>query len=138
MGIEYLFFIHITKIMKAQDLLKKTKSELIELYQEKDRKYSELLEQQAHIKRSYENELDRVCKQKSTMTKFYEMQHIENLSDMKALKDMLLPFSEENMTHREKSYLSRKFQNIINIKIKNKLDYLHRSIDFSDDDDLPF
>lgn len=124
--------------MTAQDLLKKTKAELVELYQEKDRKYNELLEQQAYIKRSYDNELNRVCEQKSSITKFYEMQHIENLSDLKALKDMLLPFSEENMTHREKSYLARKFQDIINIKIKNKLDYLHRNIDFYNDDDLPF
>ena len=118
------------------NLSRKTKAELIELCKEKDRKYSELLKQQAYIKRSYENELDRVCQENRDITKSHEMQRIETISDMKSLKDMLLPFSEENMTHREKSYLSRKFQNIINIKIKKKIEALHR--DFNFHDDLPF
>ena len=83
-------------------------------------------------------ELDRLAEEKKTITKFYEMQHIENISDLKAVRDMILPFKNDFMTHREKTYLANKFTSILDNKIMDKVDRMHRSVDFSEDDNLPF
>ena len=61
---------------------------------------------------------------------------IENIADIKAIKDMLQPFIDETMTHREKKYLGRHFDLILKKKIEKKLDELDFSYKYKSD--LPF
>lgn len=81
---------------------------------------------------NYRREQDKVKKLHSQL----RFTHLENIADIKSLQKMLSIYENEVMTHREKAYLGRKINQVIQIMVDEKIKGLDSA--FRLDDDMPF
>ncbi len=81
---------------------------------------------------NYRREQDKVKELNSQLRFTY----LENISDIKSLQKMLSIYENESMTHREKAYLGRKLNKVIQNMVDEKIKGLDSA--FRLDGDMPF
>jgi len=117
----------------------KTKKQLIGLLvkheitiENKSKLIDDLLSQKKGIIEERHNFIKQIEDQKQLII----TKNIENIADIKSIKDMLNPFIDETLTHNEKRYLGRHFDLILKKKIEKKLSDI--DINYKASPDLPF
>lgn len=120
-------------------LINKTKKQIIGILIETELKLNakiELVDNLVMQKKDLINENFNQGKLIQDQKEAFVSKSIENIADIKSIKDMLQPFIDETMTHREKKYLGRYFDLILKKKIEKKLNSLDFNYKYKTD--LPF
>lgn len=121
------------------DLKRTTKAKLAEALDEQRETIEKLKNQIVILKHDeqcsfdkYRNEVKKVKEAEDQI----KLLNLENIADMKSLQNMLAIYMSEEMTHREKAYLGRKLNQVIEGVIKDKINALKEMYDYNSH--LPF
>ena len=119
-----------------ENLNKKTKNQLIEIISIERENHSQKEEELSQLKFKLWQEEVSIKEQRKEFQKNLQIAQLDLVSELKSIQNMLIPFSEDSMTHREKTYLSKKFDRILQSKIDEKIKSIN--IDMDIDSNLPF
>ena len=121
------------------NLDKTTKKELAEVLDEQRNTIEKLKSELKNFEQknysaneNYRREQDKVKELHSQL----RFTHLENIADIKSLQKMLSIYENEAMTHREKAYLGRKLNKVIQNMVDEKIKGLDSA--FQLDNDMPF
>jgi uncharacterized coiled-coil protein SlyX len=118
--------------MKKQELEQhaKTQEKTIEILRASIESHKKTAQKYNEKERDYIKEIKVLQKQ-------IIMLHHQNISDLQSFTNYLIPFDSEQMTHREKSYMSRKINSILSKVIEKRMQSID-SIYESYNENLPF
>lgn len=121
------------------DLKRITKAQLAEALDEQRETIEQLKNQIAILKHDEQRSFNKYRNEQKKVeeaSRKINLLRLENISDIKSLQNMLSIHTSQAMTHREKEYLGRKLNQVIQIMVDEKIKNLEHEIDVADS--LPF